>query len=135
MTIKEFRNEYKLSQSALAKAVGVNESVIGHIEHGRMKLSGNIAAKIYEIYGIMLDMPETGGPAAKTLAPKVKYADEIVIQSPLGGEITPEQIVAKLPEQVRAKIPEGAECVFVRVDQNKLWWIRGEETGNVEIWD
>ena len=127
MTIKEFRNEYKLSQSALAKAVGVNESVIGHIEHGRMKLSGNIAAKIYEIYGIMLDMPETGGPAAKTLAPKVKYADEIVIQSPLGGEITPEQIVAKLPV--------GVDCVFVRVDQNKLWWIRGEETGNVEIWD
>ena len=25
--------------------------------------------------------------------------------------------------------------VFVRVDQNKLWWIRGDETGSVDIWE
>ena len=55
-----------------------------------------------------------------------KYANEIIIQSPMGGEINTEQIVRKLPA--------GADCVFVRVDQNKLWWIRGEETGNVDIW-
>ena len=52
---------------------------------------------------------------------------KIYIQSPLGGNITPEEIAAKMPE--------GAEAVFVRVDQNKLWWIRGEETGSVEIWE
>ena len=51
----------------------------------------------------------------------------IYVQSPLGGNITPEEIAAKMPE--------GAEAVFVRVDQNKLWWIRGEETGSVEIWE
>ena len=56
-----------------------------------------------------------------------EYANEIIIQSPMGGEITTEQVAAKLPA--------GADCVFVRVDQNKLWWIRGEETGYVEIWD
>ena len=55
-----------------------------------------------------------------------KYANEIVIQSPMGGEIT--------ADQVAEKVPEGTDCVFVRVDQNKLWWIRGEETGNVDIW-
>ena len=45
----------------------------------------------------------------------------------MGGEITPEQVIAKLPA--------GVDCVFIRVDQNKLWWIRGDETGHVDIWE
>ena len=61
-------------------------------------------------------------PAAKAKAAKL----EIVIQSPMGGNITPEEIAAKLPK--------GAKSVFVRVDQNKLWWINGDETGSVDIW-
>ncbi|MBQ9008523.1 MAG: hypothetical protein IJ088_04235, partial [Clostridia bacterium] len=66
--------------------------------------------------------------AAKKPVVKAKAAQlEIVIQSPLGGNITAEEIAAKLPD--------GAESVFVRVDQNKLWWIKGEETGSVDIWD
>jgi hypothetical protein len=51
---------------------------------------------------------------------------EIYIQSPLGGNIT--------PEQIEAKMPEGTESAFVRVDQNLIWWVRGGETGAVEIW-
>ena len=61
--------------------------------------------------------------AAKKPAGKL----EIIVQSPMGGNITAEEIAAKLPK--------GAETVFVRVDQNKLWWIKGEETGSVDIWD
>ena len=60
--------------------------------------------------------------AAKKPAAKL----EIIVQSPMGGNITAEEITAKLPK--------GAETVFVRVDQNKLWWIKGEETGSVDIW-
>ena len=36
---------------------------------------------------------------------------------------------------ITAKISDGCDSVFVRVDQNKLWWIKGEETGSVDIWD
>jgi len=65
--------------------------------------------------------------AAKKTARKVKAAKlDIIIQSPMGGNISAEEIAAK--------IPEGAESVFVRVDHNKLYWIRGEETGSVDIW-
>ena len=65
--------------------------------------------------------------AAKAPAKKAKAAKlNIVIQSPYGGNITPEEIAAK--------IPEGADAVFVRVDQNKLWWVKDDETGSVEIW-
>ena len=51
---------------------------------------------------------------------------EIYIQSPLGGNMT--------PEQIESKMPAGVESVYVRVDQNLIWWVRGDETGAVEIW-
>ena len=51
----------------------------------------------------------------------------MIVQSPMDGNITAEEIAAK--------IPTGVDSVFVRVDQNKLWWIKGEETGSVDIWE
>ena len=65
--------------------------------------------------------------AERKTAKKEQYANEIIIQSPMGGEITTDQVIEKLPA--------GVDCVFIRVDQNKLWWIRGDETGNVDIWE
>ena len=58
---------------------------------------------------------------------KEQYANEIIIQSPMGGEITVEQVAARLPEI--------AETVYVRVDQNKLWWVGGEDSWYVDIWE
>ena len=64
---------------------------------------------------------------AKTPARKVRAAKlTIRIQSPMGGNITPEQIAAK--------VPADAEEVFVRVDQNKLWWVKKDGAGSVDIW-
>lgn len=68
---------------------------------------------------------ETAEKAGKAVKAKAG-APEIIIQSPMGGNITPAEIVKKLPK--------GVESVFVRVDQNKLWWIKGEESGSVDIW-
>ena len=127
MTMQELREGKGLSRAAMAKALGVTPAAVYHVETGRVNLSPKMAAKVWEVYGVALDMPASAERAPKKLAPKVEYANEIVIQSPMGGEITPEQVVAKLPA--------GADCVFVRVDQNKLWWIRGEETGSIEIWE
>ena len=71
---------------------------------------------------------DAGNAAAEKKTRKAKAAKvEIIVQSPMGGNITAEEIAAK--------IPEGCDSVFVRVDQNKLWWIKGEETGSVDIWD
>ena len=148
MTIRELRDARKMSQSELAKDLGVNSSVIGHIEHGRMKLSPKIAAKAKELYGVELEQEEKMGettmseakaaakkPAAKKPAlkkpalkkPAKKFANEVIIQTPEGGEITPAQILAKMPGDV--------DRVYVRIDQNKLWWVRGEETGVTDTWE
>ena len=122
MNIRELRTSRNLSQSEMAKMLGVTPGTIGHLENGRMKISDRLAARIWEVFGV--EVTDTAGPkpAAKAKAKKL----QIFVQSPLGGNITPEEIAAKMPE--------GAECVFVRIDQNKLWWIRGEETGSVDIW-
>ena len=121
-----------------------------------MKVSPKIAAKAKEEFGVDLDIEPKAArkpvkekvkateakveKAAKATAQKakktVKKAEatakkptkklEIIVQSPMGGNITDAEIAAKLPK--------GTETVFVRVDQNKLWWIKGEETGSVDIW-
>ena len=82
-----------------------------------------------------IEVKKTAGKVARKTKETVKKVEtaakkstklEIIVQSPMGGNITAEEIASKLPK--------GAETVFVRVDQNKLWWIKGEETGSVDIW-
>ena len=50
----------------------------------------------------------------------------IIIQSPMGGAISTDEIAKK--------VPEGTDAVYVRVDDNMLYWVRGKETGAVNIW-
>ena len=53
---------------------------------------------------------------------------EIVIQSVMGGAITPEEITAK--------VPKGAVSAYVKVEENKIYWVdKKGETGSVEIWN
>ena len=151
MNIKELRTKEGLSQSALAKKLGIATSAIGHMENGRMKVSAKIAAKVKEEFGVevadavtaeKIEVKKTAAKASRKAKETVKAVEtkvekkvtkakaaklEIIVQSPMGGNITAEEIAAK--------IPAGAESVFVRVDQNKLWWIKGEETGSVDIWE
>ena len=65
---------------------------------------------------------EKKAAAGKARAKKTEF----VIQSPMGGEITTDEIMKKVPKDV--------EYIYVRVDQNKIWWTRGEESGSVDIW-
>ena len=69
--------------------------------------------------------------AAKPAAPKkpvrsrAKKDTDIIIQSPLGGEITLTDILAKVGDVDR---------VYVRVDQNAAYWVKGEASGAVNLW-
>ena len=123
MTIKELRTSKKLTQAQMARLIGVNQSCIGHLENGRMRISDRIADKVWEVFGV-----EVRDGGEKKLVKKVSTPKlEIYIQSPYGGNIT--------PEEVAAKMPEGTEACFVRVDQNLIWWVKTNgETGAVEIW-
>ena len=123
MTIRELRATKGLSQARFAKLIGVNQSCVGHLENGRMKVSDRIADKIWEVFGVEIGVEE------QKVVKKISVPElEIYIQSPYGGNIT--------PEEVAARMPEGTEACFVRVDQNKIWWVREDgKTGSVWIWD
>ena len=58
---------------------------------------------------------------AEAEAPKTT----VIIQSPLGGSITLEEILEKTGP---------VDSVYVRVDENKAYWVHGDETGSVELW-
>ena len=122
MNIRELRKAYNLSQAALAEKLGVTAKTISRLENGQMMISDQIADRIWDVFGVEIAGGEEKKPVKKVKAPKL----EIYIQSPLGGNIT--------PEEVAARMPEGTEACFVRVDQNLIWWVRGDETGAVEIW-
>ena len=69
-------------------------------------------------------LEEVKKPARKARAAKL----EIVIQSVMGGAITPEEITAK--------VPKGAVSAYVKVEENKIYWVdKKGETGSVEIWN
>ena len=63
---------------------------------------------------------------AKVVEKKADVPATVFIQSPLGGEITSAEILAKVGSDV--------DRVYVRVDQNKAYWVKGEETGSVDLW-
>ena len=163
MTIKEFRQSQGLSQPKLAKALGIGVSTVGSYETGKINPSQKVLDKIKEVYGVDLSAPEAA-PAKKTrkkAAPKAEKAEtkaapakkaakpakeekaakpaapkkpvrsrakkdtDIIIQSPLGGEITLTDILAKVGDVDR---------VYVRVDQNAAYWVKGEASGAVNLW-
>ena len=91
MTIKELRTKEGLSQSALAKKLGIATSAIGHMENGRMKVSAKIAEKAKEVYGVVIDTEAKVEKAAKSTAKKAKTAAQKA-----------EKAVKKAPTKVNA---------------------------------
>ena len=64
-----------------------------------------------------------GGGAAKSNASKNEI--KLIIQSPAGQEITTEEIIKKVGE---------ADTIYIRVDENAAYWVKGEENGSVNLW-
>ena len=58
-----------------------------------------------------------------------KRQNDLIIQSPSGQEITPKEIKDKVMTHGGA-----AEKIYVRADEGKAYWVRGKETGSVELW-
>ena len=72
MTIKELRNKYNLSQSALAQAIGVSTSTISAIESGRMKVSVKIADAVKATYSEVIEIEEKTEKKAEKVEQKAK---------------------------------------------------------------
>ena len=132
-TIKEVRTGLNLSQAEFAKVIGVSTPSVSAYETGRVKLPKKVADKVFELYSISLPTPEQKKAKKSATPKKDKSASnkkaasktEITIQSAMGGEITISEILEKTG---------SVEKVYIRVDENKAYWVKGEETGSVDLW-
>ena len=71
---------------------------------------------------------EDAAGIVKESAKKAAGILNIVIQSPMGGYIS--------SEDISKKVPKNTTDVYVRVDENKLYYVLDNgETGDVDIWD
>lgn len=127
MTIKELRAAHGMTQAQFAEKIGIDRSDLGKYENGKRRITAGLALKVKDAFGVDLDV--SGSALEKKLVKKVSTPKtEIYIQSPYGGNITPEEVIAKLPE--------GADTCYVRVDQNLIWWVSWDgKNGAVEIWE
>ena len=146
MTIKELRKEKGLTLAAFAKAIGIGMSTLTAYEAGKREPNAKTIAAVKELYGVDLDTTATPAPKEKAApakkaaaapakkaaaAPAKKPAAKkdakavVIIQSPMGGEITPEEILKRVGD---------VDKVYVRIDQNAAYWIKGEESGAINLW-
>ncbi|MBR3334530.1 MAG: helix-turn-helix transcriptional regulator [Clostridia bacterium] len=124
MTIKELRLFKGMTQEKMAEILGVDRSDLGKMENGKKRISGKIVDKIWYNFGVDVHDTEENKPVKN--APVMK--PKMFIQSPFGGNIT--------PEEIENRLPEGTETCYIRVDQNLIWWVRRNgETGSVQIWE
>ena len=164
VTIKALRKEKGLSQKAFGASIGVSLSTVGAYENGRIKPSEKVLVAIKEVYGstaldatsveppailavettpIEVEPKKRGrkktaaaAPVSVEAAHAVKTVEKksrrkkgtvaVIIQSPLGGSITPEEVLVKTGP---------VDAVYIRVDENKAYWVRGDETGSVDLWE
>ena len=133
VSYRELSEKYGVSQSAIRKKAAAEK-----VEEAKDKIESAREATVPTEIEVKKaarkagrEMKKAADKAVNTVkrtAKKAKIANlAIIIQSPLGGNITVEEIADK--------VPDDADAVFVRVDQNKLWWTRGDEKGDVDIWE
>ena len=142
--VKQIRRSLGLSQKAFAEQIGVSKSTIGMIECGSNKISNAVWERIVRLATAVPDLAKealsspaqdttlASAPAAETMSSSSQDttlastpAVSIHIQSIDGHETTPEAIIASVGD---------ADRIYVRVDQNAAYWVRGDETGKVELW-
>ncbi len=142
MDIKELRKSKKLTQAAFAEAIGVKSPTVTAIETGRRRLTGEVIAKIREVFGVDVETEvksikhNTKATAKKTAVEQKEVPAKrgIVIQSPMGGEITPDEILAKIANATKGSRVGNVDTVYVRVDENKAFWVKGKKSGAIDLW-
>ena len=122
MNIRELREKNKLTQTALAKSLGVSSNAISAIESGRLKLSEKLSGKIKEVYGEIIEKEvyneiieaETKA-GKKSAAKKVKAAEKKAktVLETAGAEavLDAEKKVEKKTRQRKAKVQAAKPAV------------------------
>ena len=112
---KEAKKVEKAVKTEEAKAAKAVKTTAAKAKTAAKTAEKKVAAKVEKT------VAKVEKTAAKAKTSKMTF----VIQSPMGGNITPEEIAKKVG---------SADTVYIRVDENKAYWVKGEETGSVDLW-
>ena len=143
--LTKIREEKKLSKGDFAKLLNITPMLLGKYEKGSIKIPDSIVEKLKALADTTTateievkkavreggrkakDTAEKAVEALKDTARKAIGIPNIIIQSPMGGHISLEEIAGK--------VPKDTADVYVRVDENKLYYVLDNgETGDVDIW-
>ena len=76
---------------------------------------------------------ETAEEVAEVVAEKAaeEVAEEtakvaVIFETNYGRQITSESILER--------IPKGVDAAYIKLEENKIYWVKGTETGSVDIW-
>ena len=144
--VKSVRSGLGLSQKAFADLLGVSGASVGFYENGKNAPRDKVLEKIKELAAQSVsgsseekvetvnnneelvddDYLEVAEEEEKTDSIQEEREVKLVIQSTMGGSITAEEVLAK--------IPTGAETVYVKPEENKAYWVKGRDSGAVDLW-
>ena len=113
------RKKKDAAEAAPAPAVEDNAENVEKPKRGRKKKEQPTPAPVDES---LLKMQNDADAAVHAL---FDAKATVIIQSPMGGEIDVNEILAKVGP---------VDKVYVRVDQNAAYWVRGDESGAVNLW-
>lgn len=109
----------KVAEDALKAGAGA--AAVGVVKKGVEKKSPKkTAAKTEKKAELKEKKTSTKSKKKSVSVPKV------YIESLLGGTITPEEVLER--------VPNDAENVYIKPEENKAYWVRGDESGDVELW-
>ena len=57
---------------------------------------------------------------------EAKATPEVTIEAQMGGQITVDDILKR--------VPEGVENVYIKPEENKAYWVKGDESGDINLW-
>ena len=146
--IKNIRTTLGFSRAALAKMIGVSQTMVGNYESGKSVPREEVLEKIKgllketkeeetaqstieeEAQALTIEdvMPEpvVEEETAKPIDEKPAAPVVVYIQSLLGGTVTVDNILTR--------IPNGIDTVYIKPEENKAYWVKGEESGDIDLW-
>ena len=126
-TVKPKRGRKKKESAPAVEAAPAVEEKAEKVEEAaakpkRGRKKKDAAAEAAPIDASLLQMQNDAESAVHAL---FTPATTVIIQSPMGGEIDVTDILAKVGP---------VDKVYVRVDQNAAYWVKGDESGAVNLW-
>ncbi len=145
-SVKELRTAFRLSQDAFGSIVGISGTAVGHYETGRSNPSRKILDRIQAAFGVELILPGKEEKAKKhaekadaaeagsvppsrfrttrARKPKKVLLPRVTLKAGDGSEFLLEDVLART---------EGAESVVILPDKKKAFWMRGDESGELDL--